>query len=207
MQPTLNTLRPLLVVLALTLSLVSHAQSVWTRVEIGPMSLELPKNWTALSGNERMTLDAYVEALRVEPAGKLDFAANLYDSEGKVVALANVRLYPDQALTQRDVSALSAADVREYDSVTRESVYATLPKGNMRVARWRGTRVESVAGKFVMVVEYDRQSNGSPDLYHVRLMRVHDASRSFTLTLSYRERGGALYGPIVEHIATSLRFR
>src|SRR4051794_9377909 len=63
------------------------------------VTVELPKNWIALSNNQRITLDSYVQAKRemagsADPSSDLNFAANYYDDQGKTAAIFNIRYYP-----------------------------------------------------------------------------------------------------------------
>ena len=71
------------------------------------VTVELPKNWTALSNNQRITIDSWVQAKREtagasNPSSDLTFAANYYDEQGKTVAIFNIRYYPEQTVTQAE---------------------------------------------------------------------------------------------------------
>src|SRR3972149_7849153 len=78
------------------------------------VQIELPRNWEALSKNQRITLDSSVQS-RNERAGifdassDLNFGANYYDEAGKTAAILNIRYYPDLALSQADAPAAGQA--------------------------------------------------------------------------------------------------
>ena len=63
--------------------------SNFVRVPLGKgASIEVPKNWVVLSGNQRITIDTFVEAMGYRHTeSTLNFAANLYDDRGKTLAL------------------------------------------------------------------------------------------------------------------------
>src|SRR5437016_3397314 len=73
------------------------------------VTCELPRNWTAITGNSRVTMEAAVTAL-VGPenmeSAELPFAANLYDDRHATIGIFNIRFYPDFELGQADVQAL-----------------------------------------------------------------------------------------------------
>jgi len=71
--------------------------SNFIRVPLGKgASIEVPKNWSVFSGSQRITLDAFVEAKGYRKTeSELNFAANLYDKQGKTMALVNARFYPN----------------------------------------------------------------------------------------------------------------
>ena len=91
------------------------------------VQIELPRNWEALSKNQRITLDSTVQS-RNERAGifdassDLNFGANYYDEAGKTAAIMNVRYYPDLDVSQSEARAAGAADIRELDTALRESM-------------------------------------------------------------------------------------
>ena len=65
------------------------------------VSIELPKNWVVLSGNQRITLDSAVESgldlSGIEQEGaEFPFAANYYDDEGNIIGILNIRYYPPE---------------------------------------------------------------------------------------------------------------
>lgn len=174
------------------------------------VSIELPRNWVVISNNQRTTLDAAVVA-RQGNAGMADFrsdlafAANYYDDSRRTAGIVNVRYYPEQTVTQADARNLSAAEVRELDALLQQDIQKGVALSGNRLLAWQGTSKNSLNGLIVFISSYRRSSpNG---IFQVRLVRVLDAGRSFTLTISYREDQAYFLQPISDYVIRSLRKR
>ncbi|MRR07744.1 MAG: hypothetical protein EG828_12575 [Deltaproteobacteria bacterium] len=174
------------------------------------VQVELPRNWKALSSNQRITLDAAVQS-RNEPAGIFDassdlhFGANYYDDSGKAAASMNIRYYPDSDISQAEAHAVMQSEVRELDRALRESIVKAGQVNGLSVLRWGGTRKQVINGITAFVTEYKRSSQKDSGNFKVRLVRVFDRDKSFTLTVSYREDQEYLLRPICDRVISSLR--
>ena len=170
--------------------------------------IELPRNWVAFSNNQRITLDAAATARLanadiVDFRSELAFAANYFDDGGRTAGIANVRYYPQQIVTQADSRNASAVEVQELDLQLQQELQKGVSLSGNRLLAWFGTSKRTVNGLVTFVSEYRRSSpNGS---FQVRLVRVLDAGRSFTLTVSYREDQAYFLAPISDYITRSLR--
>lgn len=173
------------------------------------VQVELPRNWEALSNNQRITLDATVQS-RLERTGDFDassdlnFAANYYDDAGTVAALMNVRYYPEMDVTQRDSRDAGPADIEELDRTLRANLDKAGKEIGFTVLAWKGTQKQVINGTVVFVTEYRRSPIKSGN-FVVRLIRVLNGPQSFTLTVSYRESDEFLLRPISDRIISSLR--
>lgn len=201
-------LRPLLAGLFLV-ALVSSAfgASNFVRVPLGKgASIEIPKNWVVLSGNQRTTIDTFVEAkgYRLTEA-TLSFAANLYDDRGKTVALVNTRFYPDNPITQVEARQATSSDLKEIDAELRKNAEPPLKAMGIRMLNWYGSKMQVVNGLYVLVHEHQHSGAGDAGVTRVRGVRVWRSPRSFTVTLSYRERDAAMLLPIIDYMTNSLR--
>lgn len=172
------------------------------------VSIELPSNWVVISNNQRITLDASVVA-RLGNAGMADFrselafAANYYDASNRTAGIVNVRYYPEQTVTQADSRNASAAELRELDAVLQQELQKGIALAGGQLLAWLGTSKNSINGLVVFLSDYRRSApNGS---FRVRLVRVLDAGRSFTLTISYREDQAYFLQPISDYVIRSLR--
>lgn len=173
------------------------------------VSISLPRNWIVISENQRITLDASVTA-RMDNAGlvadfssDLVFAANYYDDDDKAAGMFNIRYYPAQTVTQVDSVTASSADLLELDAGLRQGIQVSLNESGSTLLMWLGTSKQTVNGLVTFVSEYRRLSpNG---VFRVRLVRVLNAGRSFTVTVSYREDQAFLLQPIIEYVTRSLR--
>ena len=168
------------------------------------VSIELPKNWVVKSDNQRITLDSAVESgldsFGIEQEGsELSFAANYYDDKGNKQGILNVRYYPLLELTQADARSVSAQEVSELDAALKESMIPPMKKFGMVITSWAGTQKITINGITVFLTEYRRSSVDGIGEFRVRLARVLDANKSFTLTVSYHE-SSVLLKPITDRI-------
>ncbi len=174
------------------------------------VSIELPKNWIVLSEDQKIILDLAVESgLDLSGVGQEDselpFAANYYDDKGNTLGLLNVRYYPQFDLTQADAQSASAQDISGLDAVLKKNLIPFMKAVDMEVTAWAGTQKITINGITVLLTEYKRKYLNESREFRVRLVRVLDADRSFTLTVSYHEAASLLLGPITDRIISSLR--
>lgn len=188
----------------------AEATDNFARVQLPKgISIELPKNWVVLSGNQRITLDSAVESgldlsgIKQE-GSELPFAANYYDDKGNTLGIMNVRYYPQLDLTQADAQSANAQDVRELDAALKENMIPSMKEFNMAVTSWAGTQKSVINGITVFVTEYQRKSLKGSGEFRVRLVRVLAADKSFTVTVSYHEAASFLLKPITDRIINSL---
>jgi hypothetical protein len=174
------------------------------------VQIEIPRNWKVFSANLRTTLDATVQALS-ERAGVFDassdlkFAANYMDEGGRTAALLNVRYYPDLKLTQANARAAGQAEIHELDAGLRDTVAKDLPSIGLTMLAWNGTRKEVINGAVAFITEYKRPAMQGDGTFRVRLVRIYNAGKSFTLTVSYRDDSAFFMQPICDRIISSLR--
>ncbi len=124
------------------------------------VTVELPKNWTALTSNQLVTLGAAVEARQdlagiTRPDSNLPFAANLYGDNRQTLAMFNVRYYPALELTQEFVRQLSPAEIAEFDAEFRRMTEDQAVSG-VRLLEWSGTTRRTINGTTALVVDYRR---------------------------------------------------
>ncbi len=156
------------------------------------VTVELPRNWTALSNNQRITIDSWVQAKREtagasNPSSDLTFAANYYDEQGKTVAIFNIRYYPEQTVTQAESRAATTVDTKELDDALHNEMAAAQQQFGVRLLSWLGTTKQTINGTIAFLTEYRRTAIREGTPFRVRLVRFLSAERSFTVTVSYRE--------------------
>ena len=188
----------------------AHAAENFVKIRLpNGVSIDLPRNWIVLSGNQRITLDTAVESAldlsnRPHSKSSLPFAANYYTDDKRTAAMVNVRYYPDLTLTQNDANATTSQDVKELDEALRQNVPAGFGSIGMRLISWNGTHKTKINGLIVFVTEYERGSIKSTGNFRVRLIRVFLSNRSFTLTVSYLVSQEPLLRLITDRIIRSL---
>ena len=191
-----------------------YASENFTVVQLpNNVTVELPVNWTVLSKNQRISLDSWVKErsaqLNSDITSDLSFAANLYDDQDNISALFNIRYYPDIETTQAESGALSLSDIKGIDDAVKTQTEASYARSNLRILKWMGSTKQTINGINVLVIEYLREGakGKGGSAYCVRLIKVLNASQSFTLTVSYREDQKSLLQPICDHITQSLKIK
>lgn len=181
--------------------------SNFVRVPIGKgASIEVPRNWVVLSGNQRTTIDTFVEAKGYrQTESTLSFAANLYDDQGKTMALINVRFYPDNPITQSEARQVTTSDIEEIDAGIRKITEPPLTAMGVTVLRWYESKMQLINGLYALIHEHQHSGAGDAGVTRVRGVRIWSSPRSFTVTLSYRERDAAMLLPIINYMTNSLR--
>ena len=189
---------------------IAHANGNYTRVELPKgVVVELPKNWTIITNNQRITLDSAVQA-KTEKLGmwdaksELSFAANYYDDQGKTAGIFNIRYYADSDVTQLDAKSTSPNEIKEFDAVLRQNLVPGIEVSGNRLLGWNGTSKQSINGAIAFITEYTRSSPQGIS-FRVRLVRFFNAHKSFTITISYREDQGYFLRPISDRIIGSIR--
>lgn len=172
--------------------------------------VELPRNWVAISDNQRILLDSWVQA-KVEKRGIFDassdlyFGANFYDDSNKVAALFNIRFYPEIDLTQADARAVTSADTQDLDALIRSSVTKGMQGTDYYVTKWFGTTRQKINRHIAFITEYERSGINNGGNFRVRLVRFFNGRRSFTITVSYLSRQEYLLRPICDRVIYSIQ--
>ena len=177
----------LVLILFLFAGTISIAGSNYKTISLPKgVSIDLPINWQVISNNERITLDAYVETLFDPLDSELPFAANYYNDDDEIDALVNIRYYPSEVVTQENVINMFTPDVlRAMDDVLYKSSTLTMKKINGKILSWNGSKKKRIKDTVALVTDYRRSSGLSKSNVRVRLVRVLNGNKSFTLTVSY----------------------
>ena len=188
----------------------TYAKSNFLMIKLpNGVTIDIPRNWQILGNDELTTLDTSVEAqidLSNLPkvTSDLGFVAGYYDDTGEKAKI-NVRYYPDSKVTQDIVKRADPKEIRNFDTTLKKEFMKA--SGNTMLY-WGGTRKQNIAGGIALVTEYRRPpipgENGS---FNVRLVRVLDGPKSFTLTVSYNELYAVIFKPICDRIVSSLKIR
>jgi hypothetical protein len=184
----------------------ANADSPYAKINLSNgISFELPKNWMVIDQSTKTTLEASVVAQAPVPVGSsLPFAANLFNAKKQTIAMANIRIYPHQTVTQREITQLSNLDLKSYNNEMERELRAAK---TLQLKSWFGTKKMTINNKTFLVTSYKRASTIRTNTFFiVTLYRLLNAKRSFTLTLSYDEKQTKLLKPIVNYVANSLNF-
>lgn len=175
------------------------------------VSIEIPKEWSVLSGGRKKDLDTVVNsklsasANSFQELSDLSFAANLFDDNHKTIAILNVRYYPEEEIAQEDVLAATPEEIIEVDTMLRSGITESGKAAGFIVKTWLGTRKVDINGVLVLLTEYCKISEIQGDEFRVRLVRVLSGENSFTLTVSYKMAESSKLEPMTDRIIDSIR--
>ena len=172
--------------------------------------IELPRNWKAFSQNQRITLDSAVQARNefvgmYDASSDLNFAANYYDDTGEIAASMNVRFYPNLNISQASIQKFSQDDISALDSGLHEATVKSIKVFGSSILSWYGTHKQIINNATAFITEYKRAPINNNGAFKVRLVRIFNGNKSFTMTVSYRENQAGLLEPICDRIISSLR--
>ena len=170
--------------------------------------IELPEDWVVFSDSARVALRQYVQTslarrgMSDRSNSDLAFAANWYDSEGETAGIANVHYYI-MPVGQRFLQVLDE-DLLSSIGKDMEAEFRRAAPADREVLEWVNTERVIVNGLYALSAEYRRASPNRP-AFRVRVLRVYDEARSFSLTASYREDYAAQLESVTDHLIATLR--
>jgi len=171
------------------------------------VSVELPKNWKIQSDNNRILVNSWLEAKGwIDGTSAKAFTAHYFDDTDRMRAIFNIHYYPDLEVTQAEARAFSKADVKELNRLLRLDLEASCDTTGMKIIDWVGTTKKNINGATVFVTEYRRSpSMKGSNNFCVRLVRILNEKKSFTIVISYDEQMAFLLRPICDKIINSIR--
>ena len=169
--------------------------------------IELPDDWVVFADSVRVALEEYVQSSLAKRRmsgvdSDLAFAANLYDSEGETTGIVNVQYYA-MPVGQRFLEVLDDDLLASIGNDMEAEFRRNLP-AERRVLEWVKTDRVTVNGLFALLAQYRRASPNRPP-FRVRILRVFDEGRSFSLTVSYREDYAAELEEVTDRVLATVR--
>jgi hypothetical protein len=199
------------VVGAVSLPYRSYGKSNFLTMKLpNGVSIDIPRNWQVATGDERITIDTTVESQLdlsnlPKATSDLGFVAGYFDDAGDKAKI-NVRYYPDTKVTQDTVRHASPEGIAKFDDGLREGAAMGFKGSGGTILHWGGTRKQIFGSRTALVTEYRRSPiSGEQGPFHVRLIRIVDGSKSFTLTVSYNELYKVVFKPTCDRIVSSLK--
>lgn len=185
------------------------SRSVPIKLPLG-VQLELPRDWHVLSRNQRVALDSVaarsVRRTHFDASSDQDgFTAHYYDGPGKLIASVHLGYFKTLDFTQAEARGARGAEITELDAFLQGSMNQVSRSGGYSISSWQGTERQTINGLTAFVSEYSRSLLKGDGNFRVRLVRVFDGPRSFTLSVSYRENGQPMLRSICDKVIASLR--
>lgn len=187
----------------------AQASNNFTRLHLPEgLSLEIPKNWSVMSGNNIITLSSWVEANLENSAlrdieNKVPFWAQYFLDSGESAASVITRFYPALTMTDDEAIRGGAAFIEDLDRNIKTDFAKGLVASGGRLVKWQGTRKQDIAGINYFVSEMDFFAQGKDQ--HGLLVRRIDAGDSFTVIVTYSKKLEFYLQPISEKIVRSIR--
>lgn len=175
------------------------------------VSLDIPQNWIVSSRNDRITLQAWKEAVfkshgLVDVRHEYPFSTALYDDNGKVLATLSVRLYPTLNISERE--AISGGDqfIKELDHIIREDIRVGFEAAGVRLLSWHGTDRQKINGGTYFLSKMTNLSVDGLEFENITVRRFNK-NKSFVVMVSYRKDRDFFLGPITDKIIQSIKQR
>lgn len=172
--------------------------------------LEIPRKWAILSNDDRIDIQSTAESIldfsklhQTNPEYR--FAAIKYDNQGKESGRVGVVYYPTLEATQSVARNASPSNVADLDRSLRSGVTQAGASVGFKIASWDGTSKQNINGLVALVTSYRRVALNGNDAFRVRMVQVLAASRSFTMTISYRESDQLTLRPVCDRIISSVK--
>jgi hypothetical protein len=152
------------------------------------LGVSFPDGWEVMNAGFRDLVVAEIDNQGFDTnTTSQSFHARL-ERGGIILALMNIRFYPAETLGFSDADSLSPPELALLDTVLANGIETAAQRSNFDMnIDWRSTELVEISGMRAILSRYDRQvrdSNGNQLSSHVRLYRVWNESRSFTLTFS-----------------------
>ena len=212
-QKVINAIkRNIFIVLLITLFLcISQSNAPSNFVTVNPtkgITVDLPRNWSVMSDNQRITLDTWkesvLEAHRLSDIENgLPFAANYYDDRGETAGTFAIRIYPSIVVTQSEAATADSLFIKELDEGVRENFTKGYEASGGQMVAWLGTTKKSINDSVYFISESRQLSPLGAGIRGI-LVRYLNAEKSFTIIITYREDQEYFLRPICDKIISSI---
>jgi hypothetical protein len=160
-----------------------------------------------LSASELVTVDAWLEAkgYPVDKSG-LAFLAEVYNGDQARLGSVQVRLLPNEELTQAQIQNARRADIGALSDGFRRLTENSLKAAGGRLVTWEDAELQDIGGLTAVVFSFVRDvAQFGEGAFRVRLARFYSGANSFSVTVSYSVASAPLLQPITARILTSVR--
>lgn len=184
--------------------------SVYQRIQLeSGISLDLPSHWKPLSADTRRNLQAAGQAM-VDAAGTESTVGKrsllaVNAPPAPTGAMVRVSFSPKWELTDADLAQLSASDLEEIGAYFRTEIDKVTAQARVKVVHYQVPRIETLAGRTALIVEYERTSATQSGTWRVMQQRIAYRGGLLEFTVSHRRADEVIWRPIIEHVRRSLR--
>jgi hypothetical protein len=174
------------------------------------IELQLPKGWWLLGADYERAIQTSIEAaMDLSGIGLPDEQeTNLISANSmprSTYAAVRVDSTIPPSLTPSQVASITAADIRELQTVMLQNFQKLLPLQGNQLIEFFGTRIDKISGHPAIVTEYRRTGPKGP--VFVQINKIFTSSQEISINLSYRESEVALWKPVVGKIRQSIVIR
>ncbi len=194
------------ILLLINMQAVSYAySSSFIEININnSISFHIPRNWTVLSDDKIITLNAIIEsALPISTSVR--FQANLKDDNGRPITTIQIYRWKSD-FYQTDVDAFGELDIVDYNRQMQNQSDKQLNAIGGAISRWHGSKKSQVNGLVVLTSEYSRPSSLAPvGHFRVQVLRIYSGNKSFSFVISYHEENILPLRILVDKVISTLR--
>jgi len=203
----------IITIVLITLSLCvskSNAENNFVTVSLTKgVTVDLPRNWSVMSDNDRITLDAWRESVLEshnlsEEKSEVPFSAHYFDNSGGAAATFSIRFYPNLTITKSESIAADSTFIKELDIGIKNNFIKGVTASGGHVINWLGTTKKSINNSVYFISE-SRQLSPKGIGFKGILVRHFNAEKSFTIIISYQEDQEYFLKPICNKIIGSIQ--
>jgi hypothetical protein len=174
------------------------------------IELQIPKGWWLLGADLNRVLQTLAEAamdlssIALPEGNEINLiAANSMPRSTYAAVRVDSTIPP--SVVPSEFPSITAADVRELQSIMRQNLQKLLPLQGNQLIEFLGSRIETISDHPAIVTEYRRTGPKGP--VFVQINQIFTSNQEIRINLSYREAEVALWKPVVGKIRRSIVVR
>jgi len=174
------------------------------------IELQIPKGWWLLGADLNRVIQTSAEAamdlsgIGLPEGNEINLiAANSMPRSTYAAVRVDSTIPP--SVVPSEFTSITAADVRELQTVMRQNLQKLLPLQGNQLIEFFGSRIETISDHPAIVTEYRRTGPKGP--VFVQINQIFTSSQEIRINLSYRESEVALWKPVVGKIRQSIAVR
>lgn len=180
-------------------------------VQLGDgISLEIPAHWHELPTEVRKNLQAFSQAV-MDQAGMKEtktrketrLAVNA--TPEPTGAMIRVSVSTPPGFRPNELAKITPGELQEMRKEVDQNLQKSASAGGFTIGQVDPLQIERIDGEQALVIAYTRSSLVDASTWKVRQYKIPRPKFLLEVTLSYRERDGALWIPILEKVKRSLR--
>lgn len=173
------------------------------------ISIDVPTSWIGFPPDMKRQIDtaaqgvADLSGLKVDVNDRkplLDIRQPLKSSYARLI----LNVWPGDHLTQKEVSRLTKADLKEVDRAYRPVLEKVANGMGLSIVKYYPLERRKLNGKYCLLYRFLRTSPTKGEHTYVEMYQIHLGDKSVVFSLEYREGHRTLWEPICRRSLNSL---